>query len=388
MKVGRSSQYTVQVSTSWEAARAEWVAAYAAGFATPFQHGAVLDAWFAAMRSRPEIEPLVVTVRDRASHTHALSLALVRTTTGTRRTIGFADLGLIDYNAPILGPAAPQDAEGAERLWRTLRRALPRADLIEFTKMPTEIAGRTNPFARLGALPCALNGNLVRTGDDWPTYHASLKRPVRKELQRSWRVFERHPGAAFTPVVEPTERRRVLAAIEEQQPLRMQSTGKRYSLDAPSAAAFYRNLVAGRPEESPVVFTALTCGDEVVAGLLALHDRGEYIMVRISNAEGAWANASPGRVIIDKSMEWLHGRGHRHFDFSIGNYDYKRRFGVEPVALIDLVQPIGLRGFSTSARAHARHWLSQHPPAHAFVRRLLGRPDGSTAPKTVGSEAR
>lgn len=373
MTITKPGTFVAQVVTDWDTARQEWETTYADGSATPFQHVSVVDAWFSAMRDRSEIEPLIVTVRDGTSGAHALSLALIRITSGTLQTISFADLGLIDYNAPILGPAAPQDAAGADRMWRVVRKVLPRADFIEFTKMPAEIAGRGNPFARLGVLPCALNGNVVRTDDDWQTYRAGLKRTVRKELERAWRVFERHPRAAFVPITEPAERRCVLAAIEEQQPVRMQITGKSYSLDSPSAAAFYRNLVAVPPGESVVILTALTCGEEVVAGLLGLHDRDEYIMVRMSCAEGEWSKASPGRIIIDKSMEWLHGQGHRHFDFSIGNYDYKRRFGVEPIALFDLFRPLGLRGLSKMARAHARNWLSRYPAARALVRQMRGR---------------
>jgi CelD/BcsL family acetyltransferase involved in cellulose biosynthesis len=365
--------FEVRIAADWETARTGWETALRAGTATPFQQGAVVGAWYRAMRERPEIEPLIVTIVDAGSGQHAVSLSLIRTTSEGRRTIGFADLGLIDYNAPVLGPAAPRTRDGAARMWRALLKALPPADLIDFRKMPAEIAGQPNPLALLDVLPCALNGNVVRTGDDWEAYHHGLKRTVRKELERSWRVFTRHPGAEFRTIADLDERRSVLAAIEVQQPLRMQATGKSYSLDAPSAQAFYRNLIDSPADTGPVVLTALIVGDVVVAALLGLHDRSDYIMVRISNMEGEWANASPGRTIIDKSMEWLHGRGHRHFDFSIGNYDYKRRFGVEPILLVDLVQPLGWRGLWAATAARAREWLQRHPATRHLARRLIRR---------------
>ncbi len=43
-----------------------------------------------------------------------------------------ADLNLTDYNAPVLGPAAPRDTEGADNLWRALCAALDNIDLIRF----------------------------------------------------------------------------------------------------------------------------------------------------------------------------------------------------------------------------------------------------------------
>ena len=55
-------------------------------------------------------------------------------------------------------------------------------------------------------------------------------------------------------------------------------------------------------------------------------------MIRISNAGEKWSNCSPGRLIIERTMAALHQDGVREFDFSIGNYAYKRRFGVAPLA--------------------------------------------------------
>ncbi|WP_375409517.1 GNAT family N-acetyltransferase [uncultured Methylobacterium sp.] len=365
--------FTIGIDTEWSSARADWNSALASGAATPFQHGVVMDAWYRAMAARADIRPLIVTIRDRMTGAHALSLALVGTTSGGTRTIGFADLGLIDYNAPILGPAAPRDAASAASLWKALVKALPQADVIDLRKMPVTIAGRPNPLALLDTLPCALNGNLVRTGDDWNAYHHNLKRTVRKELERSWRVFTRHPNALFRDVTEPDERRRVLSAIEEQQPLRMLATGKSYVLDAPSAAAFYRNLVDVPAQEGTVAMTALMAGDTVVAALLGLRNADDYIMVRISNAEGEWANASPGKLIIDRSMAHLHAQGYRAFDFSVGDYDYKRRFGVEPTPLVDLVAPLGWRGLWATAESRARNFVRRRPTVRQFARRILRR---------------
>ena len=91
---------------------------------------------------------------------------LIRRLQNGIRIVEFADLELTDYNAPVLGAAAPRDAKAARALWRDLLTALRRlpggADLIRLRKMPIDLDGRPNPLALLdGAVPCALNGNLV-----------------------------------------------------------------------------------------------------------------------------------------------------------------------------------------------------------------------------------
>ena len=75
------------------------------------------------------------------------------------------------------------------------------------------------------------------------------------------------------------------------------------------------------------VVSALTVGEEVVATLLGVRNGSRYVMVRFSNAGEKWSTCSPGRLVIERTMAALHADGVREFDFSIGNYSYKRRFG-------------------------------------------------------------
>src|SRR6202042_3326287 len=97
---------------------------------------------------------------------------------------------------------------------------------------PIDLDGRPNPLALLdGARPCPLNGNLVTTGDDFDAWRYSLERTVRKELERSWRVFTRDPAAAFQIITDRDEALRVLATMEVQQGARMQYLGLNYILN-------------------------------------------------------------------------------------------------------------------------------------------------------------
>lgn len=147
----------------------------------------------------------------------------------------------------------------------------------------------------------------------------------------------------------------------------MNGLGIDYALNQPDVARFYRNVVARGMAQGAAVLTALSVGEEVVAALLGLKGPQGYVMIRISHAGGRWSNCSPGRLVIERTMEALHAGGMRHFDFSVGNYDYKRRFGVMPLPLVDLVEAIGPRGLVASMRARAMVVLRRHP---AVERRL------------------
>jgi CelD/BcsL family acetyltransferase involved in cellulose biosynthesis len=368
------TRYAVSIARSWSTVRDEWLADQESAAATAFQDGRWCDALFGVLAAAPEFEPLLVTVRDAANGSLALRLPFVLRTQGRLRTIEFADLELTDYNGPQLGPSAPTTPAGAKALWRDVTRALPRADAVRFRKMPMLIGDRPNPLAMLaGVRPCVLNGNLLSLGDDWEAHRFAREKTFRKELERSWRVFTRDPAARFFFAKTDAEAVPVLSALETQQAARMHDIGANYLLDAPLQARFYRDLANANVSGGYVRLSALAVGEEIVASLFGVRVGDTYVMVRIGNAGGQWTNVSPGRLIIEKTMEQLHAEGVRHVDFSVGNYAYKRRFCIEATPLVDYTQALGIKGLALSLRDHAAAKLRQYPHVREKVMRVLGK---------------
>lgn len=375
--ISRAAGFRVELTADWKAAVLRW---NDGGLSTPFQHPQWLDAWYGAFAGVGDVEPLIAVVTDAASGEPAVLLPLIRRLQKGIRIVEFADLDLTDYNAPLLGCAAPRDARAAHALWRDLKAALRRlpggADLVRFRKMPVDLGGRPNPLALLdGASPCPLNGNIVVIGDDYDAWRFTLERTVRKELERSWRVFTRDPAAGFKLVADHKEALQVLSTTEVQQGTRMQNLGLNFILNDETCAAFYRNLVRDGVGCGYAVVAALISGDEVVATLLGIRNGPRYVMVRISNAGEKWSNCSPGRLIIERTMAALHKDGVREFDFSVGNYAYKRRFGVARLPLVDLTGALSWRGWPYALRDRAARELRKHPQLSARVKRALGRPE-------------
>jgi CelD/BcsL family acetyltransferase involved in cellulose biosynthesis len=373
----RANRFRVEFVSDWQQAASRW---NDSSLSTPFQDSRWLDAWYAAFAHVGDVEPLIAIISDAATSEQVALLPLVRRVRRGVRIIEFADLDLTDYNAPRLTKAAPRDARAARLLWRDLLAQLKRvpggADLVRFRKMPLELNGRPNPLALLdGARPCPLNGNVVVTGDDFDAYRRSLQRTVRKGLERSWRVFTRDSAAKLEIVTDPDQALRVLSAMELQQAARMRHLGLNYVLNDDTSAAFYRNLVGGGLRGGYAVLSALTVGEEVVATLLGVRCGSRYVMLRNSHAGEKWSNCSPGRLIIERTMAALHQDGVRSFDFSIGNYAYKRRFGVAPLRLVDITAALSWRGIPSALRDRAVCVLRRRfPRLIARLARALGKP--------------
>jgi len=374
--VARRIGYRIELLADWRQAAAGWGAFVPS---TPFQHPQWVEGWYDAFANTGGIVPLIAVITDAATGERAALLPLILREQDGIRIVEFADLDLTDYNAGVFGPAAPRDARSARLMWRDLLaelRKLPGgADLIRLRKVPADLDGRPNPLALLDAAgPCALNGNLIVAGEDFDAWRYTLERTARKELERSWRVFTRHPEAGFSLAADADAALKILAVTEVQQGTRMQSLGVNFILNDEGCADFYRGLVRDGVASGYAVVSALTAGDDIVATLLGIRSGSRYVMIRISNAGGQWSNCSPGRLIIERTMAALHQDGVREFDFSIGNYAYKRRFGVTRTPLLDLSAALSWRGLPHALRDRAAQRLRGYPRLTAHLKRALGKP--------------
>ena len=363
--------FRVEVFDDWAGIAADWATQSSHGFATPFQQPLWVEAWFATIGRAQAIRPLLVKVMEGDDPDPVLLLPLILSQRGRLKVIEAADLGVTDYNAPVLGPGPVLKSPAAAALWRAVLRALPPSDLVELTKVPSEIAGRPNPLVMLRHVDRSpLHGNLLTISGSWAGYHDGFERTFRKEIERSWRVFERHPDARFEMIVDQASADETMSALERQQALRMAGLGNAYLLDRPGYGDFYRQLVRGGLSDGSVRLAALKADGEIAAALLGITGSATFSMVRLSTGDARWRNCSPGRLIIYKMMESLHEQGFRQFDFTIGDYPYKRRMGVAATPLFNLIQARSAAGWLVALMTRLRFALQRSDT----WRRLRGRP--------------
>ena len=367
-RVSSTSGITVDFLRDWRQAALR----LNAGHRTAFQHGYWLGAWYEAFHS---VAPLIAIITDAAT---AKDIAMVPMFSHVRRgirVVEFADLGVSDNNAPILACDASFDAAGAKATGAALvdaLRALPdRFDLLRLKKMPAYVGTRPNPLVSLGRFgSCSLNGNLVLTGDDYANYLASIK---RMQMPRCWRVFSRHAGARFEIATEVVRAHELLDAMDAQQQERMRQLGSRFVLNDEDHARFYREVARQGVADGYAVISALVCDEGIVATTLGVRYGATYYLLRIGHAGKQWANCSPGLLVTERTMAALHQEGVQRFDLSIGNHDYKRRFGAEPVPLTDVSVALSWRGLPYVLRDHAAQGLRRHPRLAALAARMLGK---------------
>jgi CelD/BcsL family acetyltransferase involved in cellulose biosynthesis len=367
-RVSSTSGISVDFMRDWRGAALR----LSAGHRTAFQHGYWLGAWYEAFHG---VAPLIAVISDAATGKDIAVVPMISHTRRGIRVVEFADLGVSDNNAPILACDATMDAATVRAIGKALvegLRALPdRFDLLRLKKMPAHVGGKPNPLVALGRLgSCSLNGNLVLTGDDYADYQASIK---RMQMPRCWRVFSRNPGARFEIATDVARAHELLDVMDVQQQERMQKLGSRFVLNDDAHARFYRTVAHEGVAEGFAVVSALVCDDGIVATTLGVRYGATYFLLRISHAGKLWANCSPGLLVTERTMAALHAQGVRRFDLSIGNHDYKRRFGAEQVPLTDVSVALSWRGVPYVLRDHAAQGLRRHPKLAAFAARAMGK---------------
>lgn len=317
--------------------------------------------------------PRVVIVTERNSGEVALILPLVVKKKRSLRVARFADLGVSDYGAPILGPAVLSKRRSMRRAWRAARNALRDVDLIRLENMPAEIAGRPNPLiAQRGIAPSRRAGTMLTVTGSVQQYLSEREPSFREELGRAMRLWFHKGGFRFAHATTPDAVARAYAVLEEQQAARHAALGIKNVRGEAAYRQFYERLVMdGTEAELGYIFT-LEAGGETVATLFGILHDGTFTLLRLSRAGDAWKKLFPGRLICLEVMRFFVERGVTRFDFGLGEHPFKSGFGVADVPLYDLIVARDLAGLPRATFHRVKGRLRKNPRFQAFVRRVRG----------------
>lgn len=349
-----ASAFAVEVATDLDAALPAWSDLEANGAVTAFQARAWLKPWFAILGAAQGATPVLVTVRDAKSSRPLMFLPLCLRVAGGARRIEFADLGVSDYNAPLLAKDfAPSETEFAV-LWKAIVRALPPADLIVLEKQPDMVAGQPNPLVRLAGVEAmrvrAWDLPLPATRDD---YDKSLDKVVRKELKRKHKNLEMEGAVALIDATNEAEARDIFETHLRQRCVRGTPLGDETRLGQ-AYVRFYDAAFVGNSASGFSQLSKLTVAGELGATLMALHHRDHHLLIMHCFETGRWGKKSPGIVAVNAAITQQIAAGTRLFDFTIGNETYKLQFGVIEHMLSGYEQGLSLLGRTQIALRRTR----------------------------------
>ncbi len=337
---------------------------------TPFHSAQWLRVWYDTIGKQEDLQPVLLRVLRSDNFASLLLLPLVACRQGRLSIVRPADEGVSDYTGPLLNPAYPIAGEQLPELKAALKSALRGHDVLHVDKMLGHLADQANPLmACMVVRPSGVFGNHIRIDVPWDTWRATLVKEVRKEFERSWRVFQREPEAHFTRARTLKEGLALYERLEAMQSKRMAGMAQGYRLDEPAYSRFYENLLRQGLANGEVIITALMVGGEPAAVLYGVFSGEQYTMLRLAADTERWSQFSPGRLLLKRSIHHMHSEGVTQFDFAIGDYHHKRVFNAQPLPLWDACMPLSGQGQAWVGWWRLRHYLRSKPQAQALVRR-------------------
>lgn len=320
----------------------------------PFQSSGWIDSWLDAFR--PADRRLIVASIETAGGRVAFALPLVRERRSGLSVLTLPDCGFTDYNAPLVAANFQPTPAVFAALWNELVRALPRADLLAIEKSPASVGGVANPLAFLA----------TRRASKFAAHPLRLDRPfadlaaerfdgsLHRSLVKKRRKLSAKGDLAFTFATGS-------AALEDLDRIQAWRAGRFREVLCSDAlvrgGTFYRALVTA--ERARV--GKLTLDGRLIGGCLGVLDTSGFRLLMVGHDE-AFKNWSPGLLAIENAIEWSVEAGLPVFDFTIGEERYKLDFGARPEPLLELVEPMSLKGVLYVAYHRTRSMLRERAP--------------------------
>ncbi len=365
--------WRVKIYNDYSALEPVWRRMETEGRCLVFQTYDWVSCWYDAARLVNEAEPVIAVVfREEAEPTWILPLCLY--TKNGLRIISFADLGVTDYAAPVMGRNAPSDPETAQNILEAVFAALPPCDLISLQKMPATVEDAVNPLLCLPGLqrfPEDCHG--IRLSEPWPEL---AKKVMNRRLRSGVRIKREKLRTHGDVAIKRFGPRELGAQMEELLAIRNERFDAIGRARMPAFWRTFYQILASREGASynPSV-TTLTVAGRTIAACFSL-SRGKTSHALLTSFRmGKWEEFRPGIILFDDMLTsfWHQAGNGAYFDFTVGDEEYKKRMGSESYPLYEWMAVRSFAGLRTYIAWRMKAAIRRHPRFHAWIQNRLQR---------------
>jgi len=339
--------HAVQREDDFDFLSAEYADLHAAAGATAFQHGVWLDRLYATLAPARGASRLVVTVRREGTGELLLVLPLVRSGR-LLRTVTFADLGVADYNAPVVSPALRDELRhdaSAAAVRGSVRDVLGRFDLLRVDRVAGAADAVVDLLAGARVRRHHYDTHLVALPATSEAWRGSLDAKFVRHLDRKYRRLRPRGELSLRPVTDPAE---VEPLMERMRAFRRARFSGRRAVDLVQddvAFAFYCDVARESVRRGgPGRLVALEVGGEPAAVALDLVEPDRELFLLVGYDVERLRNYSLGLLVVDRIAVAAIEGGRSVLDLTVGDEAYKADFGARPLPLHQVRVPRTVRG--------------------------------------------
>ncbi len=314
------------------------------------------------------IEPCVAVVSDSGGPVALFPF-------GVRKIFGVRVLEFLggvqsDYNAPLISSAGPSPGQFTQ-LWNSVMEALPAHDVRSLVRMPETCGGFRNPV--LDAVPSFCEGASygATLPDSWEEFRQRLPSKFQKDNARMIRRLSEKGHFEFVVAATVSEFNEIVEVMFSQKEQRYKETGARNILADPHTRDFYRGLGELVAEDAKVHLSALVVNGEILATHLGAVHNGRFYYLFPTFAGAAWSKYSPGRLLLEKLVQWAIDNRISIFDFTIGGEAYKNIWCDSEMNLYRAVEVRTFRGRFFDRAQRLIYWVKTNQKARAIAMGII-----------------
>ena len=343
-------QFTIERVRYFDFTSLDYQALYERSDATVFQHPLWLDLMYKRVSPNLDARPCIVTIRSKDEGRLLMVLPMVQTKYASLRCIEPIDFGICDYNALVIDQAFADGLQSHSDLCDQIVDVLKPVDLVFFRKVRADSDAFSKAFGS-GTL-AAMNNHCydVAVSSPYEGWRETvLSSKLRKTMRRTERKLADHGDVSFEVLEDATAIRDAMDVMRNQRACRYPDD----LFQQDPYFDFYCEIAVEGAKAGLTETSVLRVGDVIAAVEFGLVKDGCYHFILCGIDNVTFAKHSPGMLMKDYVLAHRVALGDTRADFTIGDEDYKRRYGATPKPLHYFARSESLMGtLALSAYTH------------------------------------
>lgn len=308
--------------------------------ATAFQHPVWLQGIYDHLLHDAKARPLIICGYGSDAQLQFLLPLVIRTVSGLV-IIEPADLGVSDYNAPVVRRDNRRNLRRMGELKEKIAALLPAHDILRIRHIRKRDASQWTLFFRANFRQHDFTAHSTPLGDDHQRWRAAaMTTSFQRYLDRKKRRFLRSGDVQLEEIVDRPGIRQALGGLAETRRGRF----KNDPLNRQAVREFYAAVACNGAAAGLSHTSMMTCDGAPVGRIFGLTHAGRYHMLLIGCDYENFGRHSPGFVFLDSLIEKRIAAEDTVFDFTIGDEPYKREFGTIPTTIYMIERPRSVPG--------------------------------------------
>jgi len=252
-----------------------------------------------------------------------------------------------DYKAPLFHKNWTNYKIDFEVIWEKICNHLKSYDVIHLESQPEMLGMLINPFISSFNVNHNDTASHAKLSGDWMDYYNSkIKKKVRSDTRRSLRRLNELGTVSFSIANSTSESISIINKMISQKSKKYLKTGLKDILAISEYRKFYKQLPNLKYNTKMNLHCSAFKVDKTIIAThvgLVYKEKFYYLMPAYESTE--WAHYSPGRLLLEKLIEWSFLSNIKLFDFTVGAESYKAKWCDKEEKIYEYLEPCNAIGY-------------------------------------------